>query len=67
MITTLHKLQYLRRKAGLSQEDMAKRVNLTVHGYRKLEQGQRRMTLDVAITIKKTLGLSHIEDILDAV
>lgn len=65
MLNKLHKLQYLRKKAGFNQEDMAKKVNLTVHGYRKLEQGQRRMTLEIAIKIKKILGVARIEDILD--
>jgi DNA-binding XRE family transcriptional regulator len=65
MLKKLHKLQYLRKKAGFSQEDMASKVDLTVHGYRKLEQGQRRMTMDIALMIKKILGVEHVEDMLD--
>ncbi|OMD66000.1 hypothetical protein BSK62_13105 [Paenibacillus odorifer] len=64
---TLYKLQYLRKKTGLSQEAMAKQLNLTVHGYRKLEQGSRRITLEMAIKIKVIVGVDHVEDLLDAV
>lgn len=65
MSKTLYKLQYLRKKMGLSQDGMAQKLGMTVHGYRKLEQGNRRISLDVALSIKNILGVEHVEDILD--
>ncbi|MEK4263687.1 helix-turn-helix transcriptional regulator [Paenibacillus sp. FSL L8-0499] len=66
MSSTLHKLQYLRKKKGMSQDQMAQKLGMTVHGYRKIEQGSRRMTLELAIKIKGIVDVAHIEDILDA-
>lgn len=65
MSHTLHKLQYLRKKAGLNQEQMAEKINMTVHGYRKIEQGARGISLQTAIKIKSALGATHIEDVFD--
>jgi DNA-binding XRE family transcriptional regulator len=65
MAHTLYKLQYLRKRAGLTQEQMAARINMTVHGYRKIEQGARGISLETAIKIKNTLGASHVEDVFE--
>jgi len=50
----------------MSQDQMAQKLGMTVHGYRKIEQGSRRMTLELAIKIKGIVDVAHIEDILDA-
>jgi len=64
--SALYKLQYLRRKNGFNQEQMAEKLGMTVHGYRKIEQGTRKLTLEMAMQIKKIVGVTHIEDLLDA-
>ncbi|MBG9788532.1 hypothetical protein ABD74_13070 [Brevibacillus laterosporus] len=61
----MYKLQYYRKKKGLSQNDMALKLGMSVHGYRKYEQGIRRMSLETAFKIKTILQVDHIEDFLE--
>lgn len=65
MNNTLYKLQYLRKKKGLNQEQMADLLGMTVHGYRKIEQGSRKISLELALKIKSIVEVAHIEDFLD--
>lgn len=65
MALKMHKLQYQRKRKGFSQEDMAKKLGLSVHGYRKYELGIRKLSVEMALKIVKILQVSHIEDILD--
>jgi len=57
------KLRQLRDIKGLSQEDMAERLNMSVNSYGRLERNETAMTLERLDEIAKILGMS-IEDLL---
>jgi len=40
---TPDQLKQLRHSLGLTQEQMAERIGVSLHGYRKWEQGQRQV------------------------
>lgn len=61
----MHKLQYQRKRKGLSQDDMAEKLGMSVHGYRKYEQCKRKLTIDTALKIVSILELNKIEEILE--
>lgn len=56
------KLKRLREIANLTQEDMAAKLEMSVSGYNLIENGKRRMQLDVAKKISDIFGLT-IEEI----
>ena len=51
-----------RRMRGVSQEDLALKLGLSVSGYRKKEAGESRVYLDEAVRICEALRLK-LEDI----
>ena len=54
-------LSDLRRAAEITQEEMARRVNLTHSGYRTYEQGKRNLTQDQIPTYARALGVPIAE------
>lgn len=44
MLETHEKLKLLRTQRNMSQEDMANKLNLSLSGYRKIENGSSRIT-----------------------
>lgn len=67
MSKIMYKLQYQRKRKGFSQEVMASKLGMSVHGYRKYEQGKRKISIDTAIKIIGILEINQIEEILDVV
>lgn len=51
-------LEQLRKAAGLTHEDMAKRLGITRQYYGMIERGARTPTLDLALRIAELLGVS---------
>ena len=49
-------LRRARKKAGLSQENMARAVGLSLQGYHLVETGQQSVKLDAALRIAERLG-----------
>jgi DNA-binding XRE family transcriptional regulator len=51
------KLKILRQTKGLSQEDMAREINLPTTTYVKKELGKSRFYIDEAFAISRVLGI----------
>jgi putative transcriptional regulator len=51
----MNKLKELRKKAGLTQAEMGKKLGFSESGYCLIENGKRRMTVDVALKIAAIL------------
>ena len=51
----MDKLKPFREEAGLTQLEMAQRLNISESYYCQLENGKRRMSLDVALSIAAIL------------
>ncbi len=54
-------LKRLRRDKGLSQEQLAERVDLSLRGYQKYEQGESSPTPDILDRFSGALGCSSID------
>jgi len=54
-------LRNLRRKAGLSQTDLARRLGITQSAYSRLETGSRRPELKLMMEASRVLGASLAE------
>lgn len=54
-------IQRLREVRGLTQEDMAAALNLSVSAYGKIERGETGLSFDKAKAISKKLGVSLLE------
>lgn len=52
----LYSLKVARQKAGLSQEDVARRINMPLTTYSKKENGKTKFYLDEAVKISNILG-----------
>ncbi len=48
----------LREEAGLTQEDIARRIDLTLSGYRPYEQGRRQLRLEQVPTFARAFGVT---------
>ena len=46
-----------RKKYGYTQEDMAQILNMSLSAYRKIEQGQRKLSLEHIISISNFLNI----------
>jgi transcriptional regulator with XRE-family HTH domain len=51
-----------REKAGLSQEEVAKKIGMTRPNYARIEQGKTNVTIDSLLRIADGLGLELIVD-----
>lgn len=52
------RIQYLRQKAGLTQSQLAKQLNISASTEGMYEQGRRTPNLDTLIAIAKVFGVS---------
>lgn len=59
------KLKHLRLDNEFTQRDIAKRLNMTHSNYCKIENGDRGLTIETALKLKKTFGVDHIDDLLE--
>ena len=57
------KIRYIRQEAGISQGDLAKKVNVSRQTISALENGRYNPSLVLAYKITKVLGCPHIEDL----
>ncbi|UOF90767.1 helix-turn-helix domain-containing protein [Fodinisporobacter ferrooxydans] len=62
---TMIKLKKLRKRNGYSQKEIADILGISQPGYQKIENGQRRMSLETAQQLKNILGAQYIDDLLD--
>ena len=52
------KLRELRERQGITQQDMAKRLEYTVTSYNKIEKGHRQMSVKRAMEAARILNCS---------
>ncbi|MFA5857005.1 MAG: helix-turn-helix transcriptional regulator [Candidatus Pacearchaeota archaeon] len=57
------KIEFFRKKLGLTQEELANQVNVTRQTIISLEQGKYNPSLELASKITKALNKKHIEDV----
>jgi transcriptional regulator with XRE-family HTH domain len=50
-------LQEARRKKGLTQQQVANMLGITVRSYQRYEYGERRISLDTAIKLSEILDV----------
>ena len=55
---TFEKIRELRKSHNLSQEEMADKINLSVSGYRKIENGKSRINHERLEQIAEALEVS---------
>lgn len=61
MLETHEKLKLLRTQRNMSQEDMANKLNLSLSGYRKIENGSSRITQERIEKLAEILEVSPYE------
>lgn len=54
----MKRLRAARLAAGLTQEEMGKKLGLTMAGYRQKEVGERKISIEEAVKISKILHMS---------
>lgn len=59
------KISYYRNKISLTQEELAKRVDVTRQTIISLEQNRYNPSLQLAYKITKALGQKNIEDVFN--
>ena len=57
------KIEYFRKKLGLTQEELASMVDATRQTIISLEQGRYNPSLELAYKITKALKKKYIEDV----
>ena len=57
------KLQEFRQSKGMTQEQMANQLNITVSHYKALEYGQRNPSVELMEKIKEVFPKANIEKI----
>ncbi|EXI62424.1 hypothetical protein MHD_09675 [Mannheimia granulomatis] len=55
------KIRFLREARGWSQEEMAERVGLSVHGYSKIERGETQLNISRLRQICEVLNYDMLE------
>lgn len=63
-ILNLRRLRGIRVEKDLTQEDMAKKLNISLSSYQNKENGHTKFTLDEALKISEMVKLK-IEDIFE--
>lgn len=59
------KIKFIRFEIGMSQEDLAKKSNVSRQTISALENGKYNPSLALAHKITKILGYKHIEDVFE--
>lgn len=54
-----------RRSNFLNQSDVALELGMSIVNYSKIERGQRRLTVDVALKLVKVFKLASIEELIE--
>lgn len=54
---THEKIQMLRKAKGLTQDEMAEKMNMSKNGYANIEQNNTKLTIDKLIQISAVLGI----------
>ncbi|WP_138752787.1 helix-turn-helix domain-containing protein [Paenibacillus sinopodophylli] len=54
-----------RRTKYLNQADVSSELGMSVVNYSKIERGQRRLTVDVALKLVKIFELNSIEELIE--
>jgi len=57
------KIEFFRKKLGLTQEELAREVEVTRQTIISLEQGRYNPSLELAHKITKVLGRKRIEEV----
>ena len=57
------KIKYIRHERGISQEDLAKKANVSRQTISALENGRYNPSLILAHKITKILGCNYVEDV----
>jgi len=57
------KIRFYRKELGITQEDLANKVEVTRQTINALEQGRYNPSLELANKIKKALKLKYIEEV----
>ncbi|MEK6945451.1 MAG: helix-turn-helix transcriptional regulator [Nanoarchaeota archaeon] len=57
------KIEFFRKKLGLTQEELASLVDATRQTIISLEQGRYNPSLELAYRITKALKQKHVEDV----
>lgn len=57
------RIKYIRHELGMSQDDLAKKSNVSRQTISALENGKYNPSLALANKITKMLGCKHIEDV----
>ncbi|MFH1246243.1 MAG: helix-turn-helix transcriptional regulator [Candidatus Liptonbacteria bacterium] len=58
-------IEFFRKKLGLTQEELARRVNVARQTIISLEQGKYNPSLYLAFAVTKTLKKRYIEDLFE--
>ena len=59
-----HKIQKLRKQAGLSQGELAKQLNISPSAIGMYEQGRREPSIEILLSIAKLFGVT-VDALLD--
>lgn len=57
----LQNLQVVRNKKGLSYQEMAKKLGITLQAYWMIENGKRGLSYEMAVRIAEILGMTPDE------
>lgn len=57
------RIKYIRHELGMSQDDLAKKSNVSRQTISALENGKYNPSLVLAHKITKILGCEHVEDV----
>lgn len=64
VITFGNRLKEARETVGLTQEELADRIGLSVSAVRKIERGERKLTIDWVNRLAQALGVDAVEIVL---
>ena len=52
------RISFYRHRAGLTQEQLAEKCNMSVYHLNRIEKGRKKPSLDVLMTIADSLGIT---------
>lgn len=61
----MNKLEELRKRSNMSQNEVAILLDMSQTNYRKIEKGLIRLNVDVALKLIQVFEVNSIEDLLD--
>lgn len=60
-----NKIEYHRKINFMTQSEVAEHLGMSQAGYQKIETGERRLSIDLALKMVRLFSLEKIEDLLD--